>query len=92
MVPVPVAVIGGVLGAVTLAAAVPAWRGSRPGTITVVASRVLSALLGVPAYFVGGTPAWAKIEVTVAIVLTVVATWLVLAARRDRALRGAPAR
>jgi hypothetical protein len=59
--PVPVGIIGGVLGIVTLAAARPAWGGNRAATIAVLATRVLSALvLDLPAYFFDDTPGWAS--------------------------------
>jgi protein-S-isoprenylcysteine O-methyltransferase Ste14 len=90
--PAPVAIIGAVLGLVTLGAAVPAARGHRAGTITLVASRVLSVLvLDLPAYFLGA-PTSARIEVSVAIVLAVAGLWLFLfAGRSENRMRAATA-
>jgi hypothetical protein len=51
--PIPVIITNALLGAGTLAALVPARRGSRPALITVVVLRVLSALLGLVSFFVG---------------------------------------
>ncbi|MBM2623272.1 hypothetical protein JIG36_48025 [Actinoplanes sp. LDG1-06] len=49
-----------------------------------VASRVLSALLGIGAYFDDRAPTWARIGVTVAMVLTALAVWLLMPALRNR--------
>lgn len=46
--PVLVTLIGVVLGVITLVGAGMAWRGGRSGVVTVIVSRVLSALLGLP--------------------------------------------
>jgi hypothetical protein len=62
--------VGLALGLATLAAIVPAGRGSRAGRLTVVARCVLSALLGIGAFFDDAAPTWAKVGVTVAMVLT----------------------
>ncbi|MCA1699190.1 MAG: hypothetical protein LC790_09945, partial [Actinobacteria bacterium] len=50
--PVLVTLIGAVLGVITLVGARMAWRGGRSGVVTVIVSRVLSALLALPAFFV----------------------------------------
>ncbi|MBL7256413.1 hypothetical protein [Paractinoplanes lichenicola] len=80
--PVGVIVVGLVLGLITLAALVPAWRGNRRALQVVVGSRVLSALLGIGAYFDDAAPTWARIGVTVAMLLTAIAVVLVLPALR----------
>jgi hypothetical protein len=56
--PPPLAVSLGVaaLGLITLAALVPAYRGSRSALGTVVVVRVISALLAVPAFFLSAPP------------------------------------
>jgi hypothetical protein len=77
--PVPVIIVLALLGAGTLAALVPARRGSRPALITAVAFRVVSALLAVASFF-AGAPVWVMIAETVVIVSTVAA--LVLLRRR----------
>jgi hypothetical protein len=77
-VPPAVAVTGAVLGLATLAGARPAWRGGRGGLVTVVVSRLLSVLLGVPAFFIDDTPGWARIGVAIGILLTVVGLGLVV--------------
>jgi hypothetical protein len=83
--PVPVAILGGVLGLVTLGAAVPAARGNRAGVITLVASRVLSILvLCLPAYFFSDTPSWAKVQVSIAIVVAVAGLVLFLGRSENR--------
>jgi hypothetical protein len=88
--PVPVGIIGGVLGIVTLAAARPAWGGNRAATIAVLATRVLSALvLDLPAYFFDDTPGWALVVVSVAIALTIVGIAMVASTARARAAQPA---
>jgi len=77
--PVPVIIILAVLGAGTLAALVPARRGSRPALVTVVVARLVSALLAIVSFF-AGAPLWVMIAEAVVIVSTVAA--LVLLRRR----------
>ena len=77
--PVPVIIILAVLGALTLAALVPARRGSRPALVTVVVARLVSALLAIVSFF-AGAPLWVMIAEAVVIVSTVAA--LVLLRRR----------
>ncbi len=84
--PIPVLVIGVVLGIITLVGVSLAWRGKRGGVPTVVVSRVLSALSGIPVFFVGEeeeVPGWVAPSVAVAIVLTIVALALIYAGRRS---------
>jgi hypothetical protein len=83
--PVPVGILGAIFGIVTLAAARPAFQGSRPATMTVVISRIASALvLCLPAYFFSDTPAWTLVTVSIAIVATIVGIALVLGTSRAR--------
>ena len=77
--PVPVIILFALLGAGTLAALLPARRGSRPALIAAVLLRVVSALLAFVSFF-AGAPAWVMIAEAVVIVSTVVA--LVLLRRR----------
>jgi len=82
--PVPVLVIGVVLGIITLVGVSMAWRGRRGGVPTVGVSRVLSALSGVPVFFIGDeAPDWAPPAVAVGIVLTIVALVLIHVGRRE---------
>ncbi len=83
--PAAVVVIGLVLGVITLVGVSLAWRGRPGGVATVVASRVLSALLGVPAFFAEDAPDWAPPVVAVFIALTVLALALIYAGRRQTA-------
>jgi hypothetical protein len=88
--PVPVGILGGILGVVTLVAARPAMRGSRPATMTVVVSRIASVLaLSLPAYFFADTPAWTLVIVSIAIVLAIVGIVLVLGTARTRSAQPA---
>jgi len=84
--PAGIVVGGAALGVITLVAAVPTWRGGRIGLLTVIASRAISALLGVPVFFVDEAPDWARIATAIAIVATVIGIGLLAAARRRPAL------
>lgn len=68
--PLVVLVVGAVLGLVTLGALRPALRGSRMPLLTVIVSRGLSALLGLPVFLVDDAPNWAKIATAITLVLT----------------------
>jgi hypothetical protein len=59
------------LGLVTLMALVPARRGSRPALVTVVAARVISALLAFAAFF-AHAPVWVMAVEGPVIVATIV--------------------
>jgi hypothetical protein len=80
--PVIVSIIVALLGVITLVAVVPAWRGSRAGTFIVFGSRILSAALLVPAFFISGTPGWVQVMAVAVIVLTIMGIWLVAATAR----------
>ena len=83
--PLPIVVLGGLLGIATLAAVVVAWRSGRRGALwTVAGTRVLSALAALPAFFVD-VPALVKLLVAVFVVLTIVSVALVLAPARRAA-------
>ncbi|MEV0273710.1 hypothetical protein AB0H43_33475 [Hamadaea sp. NPDC050747] len=75
--PLPVAIASAVLGLITVVSAVYAWRGSRVATVTVVVTRVLSALSAVPAFFVPDVPAAARVAAGVICVLTITVVALV---------------
>ncbi|MDQ3631425.1 MAG: hypothetical protein M3417_09230, partial [Actinomycetota bacterium] len=70
--PLPVVLIGAVLGVITLVGARMAWRGDRSGVVTVIVSRVLSALLALPAFFVDDVPDWVPPVIGIFVVLTLV--------------------
>ncbi len=78
----PLAVSLGVaaLGLITVLSLVPARRGSRPALTAIVATRVISAILAVPAFFLDA-PAWVMAVEGFVIVATVVA--LVLMRRQQ---------
>jgi hypothetical protein len=84
--PFAVLVLGTLLGLVTLAAIVPAWRtGSRVALRVVAGTRILSALTSIPAFFVD-IPAGLRAAAAVGFALTVVCVVLVLAPAQRRAL------
>jgi uncharacterized membrane protein YkgB len=82
--PVLVTLIGAVLGVITLVGARMAWRGGRSGVVTVIVSRVLSALWQLPAFFVDDVPEWVPPVVGIFVVLTVVGVGLLVVALRRR--------
>jgi hypothetical protein len=85
--PMEVAVGGAVLGLITLAGLVLAWRGGRAGLWVVIVSRALSALGAVPAFVVDDVPTGAVIGVGVYIAITVATLFLLVPT-----LRRTPAR
>ena len=82
--PAALALTAGVLGLITLGAALPALRGSRRGAQIVIVSRVLSAVLGIPVFFAGDAPGWAPAAVLGSIVLTALAIWLLMHSTETR--------
>jgi hypothetical protein len=81
--PLGVALVGGILGLITVAAAVPAWQGSRAGLVVVIASRAVGLPLGLPVYFVDEAPNWVRVVVATTSVATLVCVGLLsLALRR----------
>lgn len=71
-------VIGILVCAVATAVAVPfAWRGTSAGRHTVVATRVLSALTGLPAFFVTDVPAVGVVMAAIGMVLALIVAALV---------------
>jgi hypothetical protein len=85
--PAGVTIFSAVLGVLTLVCVVIAWRsGSRPALRGVAGTRILSMILGLPAFFADGVPAgWVAIS-AVAVVLTLVCLALVLS--RPKAVAG----
>nr|WP_055504680.1 hypothetical protein [Nonomuraea pusilla] len=83
--PFAVAVVGAVLGLVTLGGVVAAWRGRRAGTAAVIVSRLLSGLTAVPAFFADGVPPEAVGGAAVGVVLTLGCIALVAPALRSHA-------
>jgi hypothetical protein len=77
--PLPVILLFALLGVGTLAALVPARRGSRPALIIAVVLRSISGLLAFVSFF-AGAPAWVMACEGIVIVSTVAA--LVLMRRR----------
>ena len=80
------AVIGSVLGLVSIVLAVFAWRGRTSAAVGLCVVRVLSALTAVPAFWVTGVPGPVMAVAGSFIVLTMVGTVLTLAGLRRPAL------
>ncbi len=80
--PVPIVLLGAVLGLITLAGARIAWRGRRSGVVTVIVARVISALTALPAFFVDDVPDWGPPVAGIFVVLTIVGVGLLVASLR----------
>jgi hypothetical protein len=87
--PMIIAVIGSVLGLVSIVLAVLAWRGRVAAAVGLSVVRVLSALTAVPAFYVGGVPSPIMAVAGTFIILTVVGVVLTLAGLRRPALASA---
>lgn len=84
--PAGVTIVTALLGLITIVATVIAWRArSRPAVRVLVGARVLSLILGLPAFFVSGVPALAVVATAVFVVVTLVCLMLVLAKPKDGA-------
>ncbi len=81
--PMSIAVISAALGAATLICLRGAWRGERPALVGVVVSRLLSALLTLPAFFIGDVPAGVVAVSAGTVALTVLGIVLALAGSRQ---------
>jgi hypothetical protein len=80
--PLGVVIASTVLGVLTLIALVPAWRtGRRAAVVAVAVTRIVSAALAVPAFFVSDVAAGVRVTAAVIIVLAVVSTVLLFAGR-----------
>jgi hypothetical protein len=77
--PAGVLVFAAIMGIVTVAAVVYAWRtGNRLGSRVAAGTRILSAITALPAFFVEDVPAALVIVAGVGTVITIVTVWLVL--------------
>jgi hypothetical protein len=77
--PTAVIVSSAVMGVITLVALVFTWRsGSRLGSRIIAATRILSALTGVPAFLLDNVPPLGIVIAGGGIVITLVAVWLLL--------------
>jgi hypothetical protein len=83
-----VAIATTVLGVLTVAAAVLAFRGSRTGFIATAVTRVLSALSAAPALFVDDVPVGIRVIAVALIALTMASLVLIRPGLRRPAGRG----
>jgi hypothetical protein len=83
--PMSIALIGAVLGLISLVLVVLAWRGERRAVVPLIVLRVLSAASALPAFFLGDVPAAALVAAGVTVVLAVAGTVLVLLPARELA-------
>lgn len=75
--PLPVLVLGAVLGVLSLVLVVRVWRDPQASVRWLVVARVLSALTAVPAFLVSGVPTGAKVFAGVFMGLTALGIALV---------------
>ena len=80
--PLSIALIGSVLGLLSVILIAVAWRGRVAAAVGAVVLRLLSALTAVPAFLVDGVPTGAQVLAGLAIALAVVGSVLVLAGIR----------
>ena len=83
--PMSIAIASAVIGLISLALVVAAWRGARRAVVPLVVLRVLSALSAVPAFFVTDVPGAALVAAGAGIGLTVLGLALVLTPARQPA-------
>jgi uncharacterized integral membrane protein len=84
--PMIIAMIGSVLGLLSIVLVGLAWRGRAAAAVGLSVIRVLSALTAVPAFYVGGVPGPIMAVAGSFIILTVVGVVLTLAGLRRPAL------
>lgn len=82
--PFAVALVGAVLGLITLTGVVLGWRGLRAGVVVAIVTRLLAALTAVPAFFADGVPAPAVGTAAVGIAVTLLSVALLATALRSR--------
>jgi hypothetical protein len=86
--PAGVVVTATALGVITLVALVPAWRGRGRTALRIVAiSRIVSALLALPAFFAGDVPAAAQAGAAAVIVLAVICVALLFRTMSARSVQ-----
>ncbi|TWF81833.1 hypothetical protein FHX44_117778 [Pseudonocardia hierapolitana] len=76
--PVVIALLAAAIGLATLVAAVAAWRGSRGGAWVVIATRLVSAVIALPAFVVPDVPAPAVLAAGAGVVATLLAAGLIV--------------
>jgi hypothetical protein len=80
--PMIIALIGSVLGLISVVLAVLAWRGRTAAAVGLCVLRVLSALTALPAFWVTGVPGPVVAVAGTSIMLTIVGVVLTLAGLR----------
>ena len=81
--PMSIAVISAALGAASLVFLGGAWRGQRRPLVGVVVTRLLSALLTLPVFFIGDVPAGVVAVSAGSVALTVLGIVLALSGSRQ---------
>jgi O-antigen/teichoic acid export membrane protein len=89
--PLVVGIACAVLGLITAAGVVRAWRGSRGWVTAIIVTRLLSAVAALPAFFVVGVPAGAVAAAAVGLAIALASVALVAPRLRRAALAGAAA-
>ena len=81
--PMWVAIVGLGLGLASLACLPAAWRGQRPPLFGLLGTRLASALLALPVFFVNDVPDGAVVAVAATVALTVLGAVLALVGTRQ---------
>jgi hypothetical protein len=84
--PMAVALVASVLGLVSIALIISAWRGARRAVVPLIVLRLLSAVAATPALFASGVPAGMVAVGAAVIALTVTGVVLVLAGAKREAV------
>ena len=80
--PMIIALIGSVLGLLSMVLAVLAWRGRTAAAVALCVLRVLSALTALPAFWVTGVPAPVVAVAGTSVMLTIIGVVLTLGGLR----------
>ena len=80
--PASIAILGAVLGAVTLVAALPSYNRTTAGIWTMVGAQTVTGLTGIPVFWTDAAPDWAIPAVVASWVVTALAIVLLVPALR----------
>lgn len=82
--PAGIAILGAVLGAGTLVAALPAYNRTAAGIWTMIGTQTATGLTGIPVFWADNAPDWAILFVVVSWVVTALAIVLLVPELRTR--------
>lgn len=82
--PASLAIVGAVLGAMTLLAALPKYNRTAGGICTMIGTQTITALTGIPVFWTDEAPGWASPAVVASWVVTLLAVVLLVPALRTQ--------